>query len=524
MHTAQGSVTQGQKRQRGVEDHFSETSTLAIEHRAKKPRLLSKTCHSHKQHLSKSVWDCLSKVWLTRHALEELNRRTTELPSSPERKLDEVEASSRLKRFARHGGPDLCDLRGYPEPALLAHTRVNMNSSRSRSSIRRSRSNLPNRSFNAPPQSTQNTTTERKSSAYDANFEQILIDHGAYPEEYSYPDDHSPPPPNNWNEVLQRVARTRPSLSPSRFSEMGFRKFKRVNAQALGEKKVMSSVFPTIRGNADIPYEEDKLFGNLAPFADGIVDAKPDFYDGAHTGQLDHRVRNELSSYIIPSTQHNAPILPNFFAEGKGPDGSTAVAKRQTLYNGTLGARAILQLQSYGKELAYDGNAYVVTSTYHDGSLKLYMTHPTASTDSGRRTDYHMTQLRSFALTDTPESFRQGASALRNARGWSKEQRDKWIAAANSTVAGMRVDMSFETSSQTPLSHSTHARHDSETSADELASAEVTRIDRSIRKRALSQSRRRGSESHSKSSRRSRRIILHKGIDPPTERFMIFNQ
>jgi hypothetical protein len=79
------------------------------------------------------------------------------------------------------------------------------------------------------------------------------------------------------------------------------------------------------------------------------VGAKPDFYDGAPAGQLDQRVRSELSGYIIPSTQHTAPILPDFFVEGKGPHGSTAVAKRQALYDGTLGARAMLQLQSYGK-------------------------------------------------------------------------------------------------------------------------------------------------------------------------------
>ncbi|EDN05713.1 predicted protein [Histoplasma mississippiense (nom. inval.)] len=248
----------------------------------------------------------------------------------------------------------------------------------------------------------------------------------------------------------------------------------------------MSSVCPIIRGDADIPYEED-------------------FYDGAHTAQLDHRVRSELNSYIVPSTQHNAPILPNFFAEAKGPDGSTAVAKRQALYDGSLGARAMLRLQAYGKELAYDGNAYVVTSTYHDGNLKLYTTHPTTSNDAGRDTDYHMTQLRSFALTDTAESFLQGASAFRNARDWAKEQRDYGIANANGTVADIRVDMSFETSSQSLVSHSAHATRDSETSADEISSANVTRMDRSVGTRTLSPSRRREDpESRARSSWRSR--------------------
>jgi hypothetical protein len=44
--------------------------------------------------------------------------------------------------------------------------------------------------------------------------------------------------------------------------------------------------------------------------------------------QLDRRVRDELSGYIIPSTQEDIPIVPNFFLAVKGPDGSAAVAKR----------------------------------------------------------------------------------------------------------------------------------------------------------------------------------------------------
>ncbi|PGG99224.1 hypothetical protein AJ79_08654 [Helicocarpus griseus UAMH5409] len=482
MSPSKGSV---KKRQRSVEDHLPETASVSAGAYSKKKRKLSSGFdYTQDIRSARTFWGRLSKVWLTRSALDELDRRTPDLPSrlelsQPEGDLDYIKDPAQLRRFARHGGPDLGNLRG-----------IEIESAKSLGD--------DTISVNAKDLST------KRSSAYDANFEQILIDHGAYPEEYGYSDDRSPSLPDNRDEILQRIGRPRPSLSPSRFSESDFQNFRRANAHALGEKKVMSSVFPTIRGNADIPYEEDKLFGNLAPFAEGIVDAKPDFYDGAQAEQLDHRVRTELSHYIVPSTHHNAPIIPNFFAEGKGPDGSTAVAKRQTLYDGVLGARAILQLQSYKKELTYDGNAYVVTSTYHDGNLKLYTAHPTPSADPRRCTDYHLTQLRSFALTDSPELFRQGASALRNTRDWAKEHRDRFIVAANTVAENTPIDMSLNASSQTPLSHSTHIIRESETSADEL-SAGITRMDLSVRKRPLSQSRRgRASGNRSKSRRRSR--------------------
>ena len=56
------------------------------------------------------------------------------------------------------------------------------------------------------------------------------------------------------------------------------------------------------------------------------------------------------------------------------------------------------QLQSYRqKELIYDGNAYTITSTYHDGMLKMYTTHPTQAVDG--TTEYHMSRVGGWALT-----------------------------------------------------------------------------------------------------------------------------
>jgi hypothetical protein len=59
-------------------------------------------------------------------------------------------------------------------------------------------------------------------------------------------------------------------------------------------------------------------------------------------------VRDALSRHIIPLTQDDLPIVPNFFLEVKGPDGSVAVARRQACYDGALGARGMHELQAYG--------------------------------------------------------------------------------------------------------------------------------------------------------------------------------
>ena len=363
----------------------------------------------------------------------------------------------------------------------------------------KSKSKIQNRAGNSRAQSSTQTYSERKSSAYDANFEQILIDHGSFPDTYRHPDNRRIPKPDNWGDINAVLGQQRRSLSPE-FSEEDHDVFRQKNNDALSEKKVMSSVFPIITGDADIPSEEDRLFGNLESFADGITDAKPDFFDGSRPAQLDPQVREDLGPFIVPSKQGIVPILPNFFAEGKGPDGSLAVARRQALYDGTLGARAMHRIQSYGRKLTYDNNAYTITSIYHSGVLRLYTSHPSPSTHPERSTDYHMVHLKTYALEDL-RSFREGAAALRNVRDWAKEKRDLLIQSANETAKTMPPKVSSGPSKESSLSNATNSAQsrESDTSTDELT--EVTTVEKP--KRKLSHASQRCSEGRSKLNLRS---------------------
>ena len=69
-------------------------------------------------HPSPSFWDTLSKVWLTRGALREFDRRNDhkEWSSSPLPKLTPTSLSGQnldqINRFGRHGGPNWAHLRG----------------------------------------------------------------------------------------------------------------------------------------------------------------------------------------------------------------------------------------------------------------------------------------------------------------------------------------------------------------------------------------------------------------------------
>lgn len=156
-----------------------------------------------------AYWDSLSKLWLTRRALDELNRRNRKRASSVRTTVargldlgDEADLlknpSKKLKRFARHDDPDLRDLGGvslarktsrsllipslqYPESSIPNFTAHVMPSNQS--NLR-----TQSKSRNTLGDSTEKITTSKtkKTSPYDP------IDSGIYPDDYDFPDGRDP--------------------------------------------------------------------------------------------------------------------------------------------------------------------------------------------------------------------------------------------------------------------------------------------------------------------------------------------
>ncbi|KAF2229648.1 hypothetical protein EV356DRAFT_455391 [Viridothelium virens] len=415
-----------------------------------------------------AFWDSLSKVWLTKHALREFDRRNSR-PHSPGRQshrpitrnfLTEqrnvrkpISAADFLrnsapgrwrdvKRFARHGGPGLSDLVGYPEPTPLNRK---MSSSRSISHRNHGPSNSRIRTVKRTlvEQSTsgkgKSTTT---SNPNDANYQQKLIDDGVFPYGYKYPDGNRPPLPPNWDETCKRLAQRRPSLSPSAFPEEAYQKFEEADADAFNEDAVKDTVLPAMLQaiGASAGAQKNILFTNIDPITDNITQAKPDYYYGAQPEQINPRVCNELSKHIIPSKHAHLPAVPNFFLEAKGPYGSGAAAKRQVCHDGAIGARAMQSLRSYGRsEPVYDNHAYTISATYHEGTLKLYNHWVAQPNGPGTRPEYYMHQLNTWSMAGNKDAFLQGATAFKNALDLTREQRNAAIGYA-SDVADQTIE------------------------------------------------------------------------------------
>ncbi|KAK3947082.1 hypothetical protein QBC32DRAFT_224945, partial [Pseudoneurospora amorphoporcata] len=368
------------------------------------------------------VWDKLSRVPLVRISLRELDRRNrTQLAPRAAPAPAPAVRTADLARFARHGGPDLRHLRGYPEPEGAVHTMAS-----------------PSGRSTATGVTTKMRT--RKTSAYNGAFEVLMIDYSIYPPDYDFTDDPNAttPQPNNLKEEREVLLRRRPSLDSSRFTEREFQSFKRSNKNATAEVTVERTVVPFIAGSSDIRNMNagNLLFSNLEPIAgEDVVKPKPDFFDGANIMAIHKKIKDanedgNLSKLIIPT--NNAPVLPNFFMEMKGPKGNLLVAQRQAMHVGAIGARGMHALQNYGKkEPVYDGNTYTYSSTYCNGTLNLYVHHVAPPTVPGGQPKYYMTLVNGWLLLTTSQALREGITAFRNARDRARWYRDNFIEAAN---------------------------------------------------------------------------------------------
>jgi len=243
----------------------------------------------------------------------------------------------------------------------------------------------------------------------------------------------------------------------------------------------MSKIISIIAGQGDKGNHSmgGSPHNNLEPFDEDLSVPVPYMYDGSPPSAIHPRVHADLGKQIIPSTNTSRPAAPNFFLECKSARAWPAVAKRQALYEGAVGARAMHSLQNYkAEEPTYDNKAYSFSSTFQDALLKIYATHPTQPAVPGKEPSYHMTQVRSIDLTDTPDRCREGAAVYRNTRVLAKTERDRFIKQANEMAQQLTTCNPSTTRTDSRTSRSTGYVRGSDTSEDELARDEVTPVKR----------------------------------------------
>ncbi|KAK4697541.1 hypothetical protein P7C71_g553, partial [Lecanoromycetidae sp. Uapishka_2] len=355
------------------------------------------------------------------------------------------ENEEQLRLFAADGGPDLSDIIGYSHPKDGALD-----------------GNMPPRSQN-PAQSVSS-----RSSAYNPDFTQKLRDAFIYDSAFRY----ARPKPANLEEILNVMTEPLRLPSSGEISEETHAQFVDATHAAINEDTWMLDAFPILRGVAPFENGANCVFNNFKPLAgDALKLAKPDFWDGVEAGALKKQVRVDLGEFIIPSTVTPRPILPNFLLEAKGGAGNGLIANQQACYDGALGARAMHQLLSYGKDpsTTYDENAYTITVTYNFFTITFFAHHTTPTTDFEYPAAYHMTPLKCWAIWTDFEQYRQAVIAFRNLRYWANEKRNELIIAANAveeaydpslSSSDRRVSASTKNTSESPTTPAATSDHE----------------------------------------------------------------
>ena len=263
----------------------------------------------------------------------------------------------------------------------------------------------------------------KRSSAYDRNFGQLLIDNNVYAaKRESRPANHA-----DWIDVVHR-----PRASPSRSSDASYESYVRAVENAHNETEIVNHAFPRITGKLKHASGENVSFRHLEEISNKVVIPQPDFYQGEIAKEGNRTLRERLDKAIIPSKRKNRPFLPTYFAEAKGPDGSSAVSKLQACHDGAVGARAMHSLQSLGGTESYDGNAYVASATFSgEGYLDLFTHHMTQPRGPGTLPHTHMAPLMSWSTTASPQTFREARNGFRNLSDKTHEYRVQSINDAN---------------------------------------------------------------------------------------------
>ncbi|KUI73129.1 hypothetical protein VM1G_08898 [Cytospora mali] len=264
----------------------------------------------------------------------------------------------------------------------------------------------------------------KRSSAYDANFEQHLVNNNIHSPLYRLPNCQKLPKPANWEEIRQVLMVSRGSLSPSVIPESAFEDFQLKN-NTKSEGTLMRSVVPTLAGDVDILNEGHLPFINLVTLTrNTTVCPVPDFFDGAHPAAVDVQVREDLDRIIIPTKHASVLIAPNLFLEAKSLRENCDVARRQAVLDGAhcpRGSHNERPANYLKEEPEYDGNAYAFTATLHDGQLRF----------PGQLPHYHTTQLEAYFLTGDSDYWLEGTGAFRNLRVLAKDYCDRFIEIAN---------------------------------------------------------------------------------------------
>ena len=373
---------------------------------------------------------------LTKKALKRHDRKKSR---SKSRFLDDRNPPSRggsLERFARGGGPDLRDLRGYPEPSSKNSPRAKPGQGRpsitplKRQTARASAAETVGTQARPPSQFSSTAST-------DSTISLSLLLERANVRRPTF--DRKPVNVQDW---MGAIRKDPCPLGADAAISAAHRQFLWAIEKSSLKKEVMVNVFPAIRGGLRYLTAVSRICPNVADLSDDdkLIIPKPDYMEGCEMFHANMRLCAVLSPFIVTANVEEAPFAPNLFAKILGNSDSLEAAEKQARYDGAIGARGIHMMLNLGKAIeVFDGKAYTVTFIYYSGFLRMYLHFIVPTGDPEYPRCYQTARAGSWALEDL-EGFRDGVTAYRNAQDLAHELREEVVRQAIAKVDQMSED------------------------------------------------------------------------------------
>ncbi|KAI4149203.1 MAG: hypothetical protein LQ340_004752 [Diploschistes diacapsis] len=307
------------------------------------------------------------------------------------------------------------------------------------------------RSLTSPGSKNSNTTTTSSDriKATSNHFPQILEDNKIIID--------SDPSMLADREELRLERSVRPSLAPSQFSDGEIDDIWHANKHAATEpdieRDVVSAIIGPLRGRR-LPHSGNVSWKNMSSMTGGrTVAPQPDLYYGVSVGEVPKVIRDSIGDLIVPSAVPNAPALPHFIVEIKGPTGSLEVVKRQAAHAGAAAAYAAFSLENYGVDNPIcDDNTVVHVWTYTSvpGDLTHYGMR-IHKPDPDAEPSYHLTLVKTYHITESHEQYRKGVSAFRHCRDDSHKKNHERLAEAIKRLRNSMTPQLNEQASQSNM-------------------------------------------------------------------------
>ncbi|OJZ80985.1 hypothetical protein ASPFODRAFT_146638 [Aspergillus luchuensis CBS 106.47] len=403
---------------------------------------------------SQQYWDQHPKIHLTYSALMEFRHREGKIrwgngrDETPPLKTD----CKSVEDFARRGGPDLTHLCDYQHR------------------------NNRNREFDVPKLSMP--------AIYDMNLEGYLNHNGV---EKRFGREREPFNIGDLRRIMMQDRSDLDSFGPGAARGIGnmCRQYK-TNSNVLPGiyLNLFGARYDSTMRHTDGPLEGTitalkKHFYNLDPIVPHMISARPDLVDGADPKALVGQVKDEssasppvrtgkrgigqgkdkatsqppihteLEGYITPyhllegvkedKEDPDKMILPNFFLYNICKHDDRLAGERAALHSGALGARALFELEHYGKDyIEFSGKAHTFVAVLATTHMTIYAIHAIPPQAEGRKMDFQITAIKAFKLSDRNLGqdelvaiVKNGVTALRNLREEAHRYRQKLIRKAN---------------------------------------------------------------------------------------------